>query len=74
MSQCFFIETLRRSGDSVGEIHPLLINAWNEDTPSQSTVDRICSEVESGVRTFFENQPKSGRPSTTSSVTNIQRV
>ena len=60
----FFIETMRRNGSTPGQIFDILSNAWKDESPSKATVYRVYQEMQSGVRTSFEDEKRSGRPKT----------
>jgi hypothetical protein len=60
----FFIETMRRNGETPAAIHQYLTTAWKEEAPSRSTVFRTYSELQSGARTSFSDGEHSGRPKT----------
>ncbi len=60
----FFIETMRRNRKSASKIFLYLDSAWGEKAPSDTTVFRTYSELQSGTRTSLSDAARSGRPKT----------
>lgn len=60
----FFIETMRRNGETPTDILDYLNAAWGDKAPSKATVFRTFSELESGARTSLSDDARSGRPKT----------
>lgn len=70
----FFIRTLFLNEYSAFEIHELLVNAHGDDVLSLRRIQTIVKEFRDGVRETHVRSPGSGRPKTSTSDANVERV
>jgi transposase len=67
------IEFLMKEGCRLSDIHRRLQNVYRDDTIDRSNVHRWMKKFKEG-ETSIDEKPRSGRPSTTTTDANRQRV
>ncbi|XP_011860250.1 PREDICTED: putative uncharacterized protein FLJ37770 [Vollenhovia emeryi] len=67
------VKFLAKLGKNGREIHEALVSVYGEDAMKESTVHKWLKRFREG-REEFKDDPRPGRPSTSSSVENVDRV